>query len=153
MSNSDTQLQELQGVTDELSEEVKRHLPSSGDKVGVHFNLNTGHVTVRSLGDKCYGLVLTHTPGPVVIEDVEFRVRDGVFDNIQDSGQRDVCAYAKGKWSDKDISSGVLVRYNPFERKNFYRPHTGESVWTADYLRVWSENAEDGHKGRMIARL
>lgn len=143
----------LQGVTTELSEKVKRHLPSPGEEVGVHFNLNTGHVTVRSLGEKCYGLVLTHTPGPVVIEDVEFRVRDGAFDNIQETGQREVCAYAKGVWSEEEVSVGVLVRYNPFERKEFFRPDTGETIESANRLKVWSASTADGHKGRMIAQL
>ena len=143
----------LRGVTEELSRNVKRHVPSPGDEVGVHFNLNTGHVTVRSLGEPCYGLVLMHTPGPAVLEDVEFRVRDGAFDNIQETGQREVCAYAKGKWSDEDVGTGVLVRYNPHLRKNFFRPDTGEDVWSANRLRVWSVNGPDGHKGRMLAQL
>lgn len=144
---------ELRGVSDQLSTQVKRRKPDGGDRVGAHFNLNSGHVTVRSLGSENYGLVLVHTPGPVVLKDVEFIVREGAFENIQESGQREVCAYARGRWAEKDIQSGALVRYNPFERKEFFRPSTQEAVHEAQRLRIWSVNTPDGHKGRMIAQL
>jgi hypothetical protein len=147
-----------------------REMPEIRERVSVWMNLNSGSIIVkrRSSDHGEYGETLLQTPKCIVLADVDFRVQDASHEKVVDSGSRDVCAYAVGLYvgmsgPDGYVPAGDLmdrneartVAYNPFRSKHFHIPGTEERdlipVDTAEKLFIWSEQTEDGPKGRMRA--
>ena len=139
--------------------DVVRRSPRPSERVRVHMNLNTGQVAVRGFepDTDAYDLTLVHTREVVEITGVSFRVQDAAYENVVSEGVRDVCAYAVGRWDgygDIDSDTTEPVRYNPFTSKYFFVPGPQRTpVHEATRLYVWSQNTEDGWKGRMRAKI
>lgn len=127
--------------------DVKRTLPEVGDPVHVNFNLNRDVLSVKAGSGKHRGKVLFYTEAPVHLTGVDFRVQDSIYQQIQEEGARDVCAYVKGTLASSFEPDGLEIRYNPMRQKHF---HLDDStpVDTADRLRLLVR--EDGTP-RMVA--
>jgi len=152
------------------TQEEIREMPEIRERVSVRMNLNTGSIIVKRRNSENgeYGETLLQTPKCVVLDDVEFKVQDKAHEKVAESGSRDVCAYAVGRYvgmsgPDGYVPAGDLmdrngardVAYNPFRSKHFHIPETDQRsripVDSAEKLFIWSEATEDGPKGRMRA--
>lgn len=151
-----------------------REIPQDMERVSARMNLNSGSIIVKRRNSTCgeYGETLLQTPGPVVLVDVEFRVREKAWEKVVEKGARDVCAYALGKYvrpiettetRERILATieerGEPITYNPFRSKYFtkVREVDGEEendhtpVEIADNLAVWSEEVGGEPVGRMRA--
>ena len=147
-----------------------RQMPAIRERVSVRMNLNTGSIIVKRRNSENgeYGETLLQTPKCIVLADVEFRVQDATHEQVVESGSRDVCAYAVGRYVGMSGPEGYVpagdlmdrngarpVAYNPFRSKHFHIPETDQRsripVESAEKLFIWSEKTEDGPKGRMCA--
>jgi len=147
-----------------------RQMPEIRERVSVRMNLNTGSIIVKRRNSENgeYGETLLQTPKCIVLDDVEFRVQDATHEQVVESGSRDVCAYAVGRYvgmsgPDGYVPAGDLldrneardVAYNPFRSKHFHIPGNEERdlipVSGTEKLFIWSQQTEDGPKGRMRA--
>jgi hypothetical protein len=150
------------------TQEEIREMPEIRERVSVRMNLNTGSIIVKRRNSENgeYGETLLQTPKCIVLDDVEFKVQDKAHEKVAESGSRDVCAYAVGRYvgmsgPDGYVPAGDLmdrneahpVTYNPFRSKYFHDPNMADNtaVTDAEKLFVWSEATEDGPKGRMRA--
>jgi len=155
----------------DIDDEI-RERPLDGERVSARMNLNNKTIIVkrRNSTNGEYGEMLVQSPSPVVLRDVEFRVQDKSHERVVDSGSRYACAYAVGVYV-RDLDRresyqnvlmrvdqlGVRVAYNPFRSKYFHIPEFARDkgtdgdipIQTADRLVLWSEQTEDGIKGRM----
>lgn len=147
-----------------------RQMPEIRERVSVRMNLNTGSIIVKRRNSENgeYGETLLQTPKCIVLADVDFRVQDKAHEKVAESGSRDVCAYAVGRYVGMSGPEGYVpagdlmdrneardVAYNPFRSKHFHIPGNDERgripVDSAEKLFIWSEKTEDGPKGRMRA--
>ena len=151
-----------------------REIPQDMERVSARMNLNSGSIIVKRRNSTCgeYGETLMQTPGPVVLVDVEFRVREKAWEKVVEDEARDVCAYALGKYvrpmettktRERILETieerGEPIAYNPFRSKYFTKvretKNEGENdhtpVETADKLVVWSEKVGGKPVGRMQA--
>lgn len=112
---------------------MKRPLP---------LHLYTQRVSVyRNLYDHCLSVLhKQHVAGhaiTVILENVSFRVQEGVRQTVITKKRKKVHAFVDGvltQCSDKECepqSEGVLVSYNPYQAGYFYERKTGKAVYEA----------------------
>lgn len=120
------------------SEDVPTTDPSEatpGTKVDVYRNLQKGGLSIRSRETETYGLVIDHRKG-VVLEDVEFVVREKGRQKVLDEGVKNVHAVARGIISEEmEVDSEAIeVTYNPYKYDSFVSKQDERPINTASLV-------------------
>lgn len=119
---------------------IKKRKPKENERVKVRLNLNKNMVIVKGATGEDYNKTLCFSESPVSLSDVEFRVVDGAYEKVHETGNRDVCAYMIGKYTtERSCENGTPLFYNPFRQKYFHQEN-GEPIHSASLITIWMEN-------------
>jgi hypothetical protein len=110
-----------------------------GKIVWTYRNLNKGGFSIM-ISNK----VVKHT-NFIVLEDVEFRVREGGRIRARKDGQRNVHAFAIGtlitydKQTVKVTGKFIEITYDPFKHESFIVKKTGKPIYEASFAVLIDE--------------
>lgn len=111
-----------------------------GEKVMVYYNLHKKTFSVKHKNK-----VVTHTDN-LVLENVEFRVRQGGRSKVITEGNKNVHAFVIGNLKslsvkNEDLHNHSVVTYNPYRWKTFVHKLTEEPIYFSD--KVFMVNGRD----------
>ena len=108
----------------------------------VYCNIHKKCISTLHTSGPRYGRLFRHA-NHVLIRNAVFRVRQGTRQKAVKTKTRSVHAFCRGEVDfDYDVAplvnrhDAVRVRYQPFVRGEFFRPDTGESVYSADMVVI-----------------
>jgi hypothetical protein len=116
------------------------------NRVDLYCNLHKKCSSIKALSGPEKGRVIDK-PKDVVLANVTFRVSAAGVRRVRETGTRSVHAFARGTRTDlttesiRSRSDSIHLRYNPFERPEFFDAISGEAIAQLAFLGVDGKTA------------